>query len=89
MFCEHQKIDTGLKFLVAESVCEINPFKIQKISIFGPILRKKIFERSAKSEALGSFVTSYAVVGWYYTPTQPNGSKGHNWCQGLAVGSPG
>jgi len=30
--------------------------------------------------ALGSFVISYAVVGWYYTPKGQGGSKGHNWC---------
>ena len=41
-------MDTGLKFLVAESVFEINPLKSKKYRFFGPILRKKIFERSAK-----------------------------------------
>jgi len=28
--------------------------------------------------SLGAFIVSYAVVGWYYTPKQPNGYKGHN-----------
>jgi hypothetical protein len=31
--------------------------------------------------ALGNFVVSYAVVGWYYTPNDENGNKtSHNWC---------
>jgi hypothetical protein len=31
------------------------------------------------ANAMGSFVISYTVVGWYYTPKGSNGSKGHNW----------
>ena len=39
--CEHQKIDTGLKFLVAESVCEINPLKSKKYRFLDQSLEKK------------------------------------------------
>ena len=43
-FCEHQKIDTGLKFLVAESVCEINPLKSKKQRFLDQSLEKNIWE---------------------------------------------
>jgi len=32
------------------------------------------------ANAMGAFVVSFAVVGWYYTPKNANGGKGHNWC---------
>jgi len=31
------------------------------------------------ANAMGAFVISYAVVGWYYTPLTGSGYKGHNW----------
>ena len=41
-FCsEHQKIATGLKFLVAESVFEINPLKSKKYRFLDQSLEKK------------------------------------------------
>ena len=38
---EHEEVDTGLKFLVAESVCEINPLKCKKSRFLDKSLETK------------------------------------------------
>ena len=40
LFCDHQKVDTGLKFLVLESVCEINCSVVKKYRFLDQTLEK-------------------------------------------------